>query len=384
MDYKSLYISCKTDSGKYIVLDRSTEPATKVKTCRSYSQARKFLDTVRLDSLKEIGKQKRQRNVFPSDEVPHLWYHKTQDSARNAGRNLYFENETIYSYGGHFPIARHVTVGRKSAVLFTTRTYSNTTAKQCGMVRSAIPESATVFSVPFVVGAWGSDSHEDNLASYVKASEKALDKATRAISSGAYLLGLAFENRDNARAYARFFKVSCPKFDFLPKGKVFRTLKAKLAERKARHDAAFSAAQVRAEARREEQNRIARLEFSEQAELWKAGNANVRLSYISGVDTLLRITGNEVETSRGARIPVSHAKRGLAFVRKVMASGQEYVRNGHTLHLGHYSIDKITTDGTLTAGCHVIKFAEIARLALALDNLTVAPEVSEDLGVSNV
>ncbi len=97
---------------------------------------------------------------------------------------------------------------------------------------------------------------------------------------------------------------------------------------------------------------------------------NVRLPY--GADTLLRITGNEVETSRGARVPVSHAKRGLALVRKVVASGQEFIANGHTLHLGHYAVSKITADGTLTAGCHVIKFAEIENLAPALDAVTVS------------
>jgi hypothetical protein len=92
---------------------------------------------------------------------------------------------------------------------------------------------------------------------------------------------------------------------------------------------------------------------------------------------MLRINGNEVETSLGARVPVSHAKRGLAFVRRVVSSGQEYVRNGHTLHLGHYAIDRIETDGTLHAGCHVIKFSEIENLAPALDAVTVSASESE-------
>jgi hypothetical protein len=317
---------------------------------------------------------KRIRKVYPTDEVPRLWYHKTQDEARNAGRNLYFENETIYSYGGHFPIARHVTnSGRKSAVLFTTRTYSVTTAKHLGLVRRAIPESAVVFNVPSVLGAWGSEqNHTANLSHFVTESKNALDKAGRARISGNYDLASAFGLRDSAKAYAKFFRVPCPKFDFLPKGKELAALKAKIAERAARHNAKMAAEQERAEVRRAEQDRIARLEFAEQAELWKAGNPDVRLPYVSDVDTLLRIKGDQVETSLGARVPVSHAKRGLAFVRRVVSSGQEYVRNGHTLHLGHYAIDKIETDGTLHAGCHVIKFSEIENLAPALDAVTVS------------
>src|SRR5690349_10787280 len=89
------------------------------------------------------------RRVVSSGEVPHLWFHKTQNSARTGGRgNLYFENDTIYSYGSHFPIARHVSNGKENAVLFTTRTYSVTTSGHCSAVRSAIPSSALVFHVP--------------------------------------------------------------------------------------------------------------------------------------------------------------------------------------------------------------------------------------------
>ena len=85
---------------------------------------------------------------------------------------------------------------------------------------------------------------------------------------------------------------------------------------------------------------------------------------------MLRIDGNEVLTSRGARFPVSHAKRALAFVRKIRESCQAYVRNGRTVHLGHYSIDRIEPDGTVRAGCHVVSWQEIERLAPALDSFT--------------
>ena len=45
---------------------------------------------------------------------------------------------------------------------------------------------------------------------------------------------------------------------------------------------------------------------------------------------MLRIDGDEVLTSRGARFPISHAKRALAFIRGVRQSGQAYVHNGRT------------------------------------------------------
>ena len=50
----------------------------------------------------------RTRTVHPADMVAHLWAHKSQDFARNPGHNFYFHGDTIYSYGSHFPVARHV------------------------------------------------------------------------------------------------------------------------------------------------------------------------------------------------------------------------------------------------------------------------------------
>src|ERR1019366_8962284 len=56
-----------------------------------------------------------------------------------------------------------------------------------------------------------------------------------------------------------------------------------------------------------------------------------------------------------------------SFVRKVRASGQEYVRNGHTIHLGNYVIDRIDSDGSVHAGCHVVRWEEIERIAPQLN-----------------
>ena len=64
---------------------------------------------------------KRNKHVFNTGEIPHLWAHHTQDEARNRQGNLYFVGDTIYSYGSHFPIARQITndAGQR-AILFTT------------------------------------------------------------------------------------------------------------------------------------------------------------------------------------------------------------------------------------------------------------------------
>ena len=72
--------------------------------------------------------------------------------------------------------------------------------------------------------------------------------------------------------------------------------------------------------------------------------------------------------------PVSHALRGLAFRSRSCGNGEAYQRNGHTLHLGNYAIDRVDVDGTLHAGCHVIPYSEIERIAPELERIATAGE----------
>jgi len=43
--------------------------------------------------------------------------------------------------------------------------------------------------------------------------------------------------------------------------------------------------------------------------------------------------------------------------------GQTYQRNGHTIHLGHFALDSLDTEGNVTAGCHTVQWEEITRVA---------------------
>lgn len=79
--------------------------------------------------------------VFTSQsEVAHLWAHQLQDEARYAHGNFYFEGDTIYSYGYHYPCGRIVTNRRgEKAYVLNSSSSSNTTAKHMGYTIGAIP-----------------------------------------------------------------------------------------------------------------------------------------------------------------------------------------------------------------------------------------------------
>ena len=310
--------------------------------------------------------KKRKKHVFDTGEIPHLWAHRTQDDARNKQGNLYFTGDTIYSYGSHFPIARHVTndAGER-AVLLTTATYSVTTASHCSAVRSAIPSGVRVFHVPSVYhGRYSgsdltADDHAGNVADYTARIEKHVITSARARSSYAKTWNnqRACHLRDQAFAYCAFFDLPVPNIPEVPAIDSDALAAIRKREAKRAAEKAEQTKRERAEAIVRQQELITR---------WRAGQYS---GCIYDVPAMLRIDGDEVVTSRGARFPVSHAKRALAFVRKIRESQKAYVRNGHTIHLGPYALDRIEPNGTVIAGCHVVSWQEIDRIAPALDSV---------------
>ena len=325
----------------------------------------------------EQKQMKRTRNVYPSNEIPHLWAHKTQDSARNPQGNFYFDGATIYSYGSHFPIARHITHAGKAAILFTTRSYSSTTAGHIRAVRRAIPGNIPVFEIPLVRSyndvaaeihsgiAYHNEQVKQALTA-LKAAKSRPSKASRYIT---------YEKaRIAANSFTDFFtrrKGIPPLPDDAELAAIYWEQERKRQERQAARDAKRSA---RWRAYEEERKRTAEERAARMPELlerWRAGETVPELSYCygyyDGLPVALRLKGDTVETTKGIRIPVSHAIAALALLRRLKANGQTYQRNGHTIHLGYYPLDSFDSDGTLTAGCHVITWDEITRFAPVLD-----------------
>lgn len=131
-------------------------------------------------------------------------------------------------------------------------------------------------------------------------------------------------------------------------------------------------------AERAERERIAALSPDERRELWEAGNLDRQ--HVRDVETvsgpLLRATGAEIdgctvkggtlETSQGATVPLRHAFRVFQFVAACRAEGKTWTPGAwgpRHIRVGHFSLDRVETSGSFVAGCHSIRWAEIARLA---------------------
>jgi hypothetical protein len=332
----------------------------------------------------------RQRYVYPTGEIPHKWAHQTQESARNPQGNLYFHGDTIYSYRDSWPLGRLYRHAKRGVLVLTNSDrYSATTNQHQGAVDSAVRHLRAV-AVPHCTRDTYVSTVKERDASNVRYLEQLaaenLTKAQRAMQARtvAWRRSTAQEALADAADYRRFFGMR-GKIAEMPTAAWDAALAR--AQRIENPDPASADARQRAaakrKARQEEKMRVAldnlALHIGAARSAWRlgeplrlpahplaTGRAGRWRHRVDGGPVMLRVNAEEIETSQGARIPLSHAPRLWRIIEAVRASGQPYVRNGHTVHAGEFAIDRIDPDGTLRAGCHTIPHSELRIMARAL------------------
>lgn len=307
----------------------------------------------------------RQKNVYKTAEIPHLWFHKTQQSARNHG-NLFFDGDTIYSYGYHFQIARHVTNERgEAAVLFNSASDSSMTAQHKQHVRRAIPGGYPVFHCN---AGRRTDLCINNCLRIMQREfdttlsnlKSAKSKPSKACKYGEFLvarsslrnfldfIGQEYEHLNHALTQAEEadYRQMCDEHD------------AKVSEARDKRSEASRTAFAAWQMQREEDSKRT---IAERIEAWRNGKYT-SLPY--DTPTMVRINAGTVETSRGATFPLAHAVKGLPLVMAIINGNMEYQRkeSDPIIRLGHYTIDNIG-NGVLTAGCHNITYDEVRHFA---------------------
>lgn len=81
----------------------------------------------------------RTRQVWPREQVAHLWANASQDSARDPSGNMFFTGPALYSYGHHFCIGYRLERADGSPLfLLNADSYSATTSKMQWIARRAI------------------------------------------------------------------------------------------------------------------------------------------------------------------------------------------------------------------------------------------------------
>lgn len=297
------------------------------------------------------------------DTVAHEWAHQAARGNAARGHHMFYDGETIYSYGAHFAIARLVTRGASTCVLFTTRRYSVSTAKHITITRRACSHLLT-FDVPFITGT--ANNHAGNMASYRDEVKGNIERASRRRSPTLAISDLQCAERacDDALAYAKWFKLDRRKLAFraptMPSdlGGRLDTLRKKHKDELAVMDRmrALRNAEI-------ERDIIPR---------WRAGEAvSIPYEYSHGTGVyIMRVRGDDVETSGNAHFSVNDARAVWPVLQRLrsMLNSDKGDRvaaflNGRPLpKLGFYQINSVSKWG-VRAGCHVVEWQEIDRIA---------------------
>jgi hypothetical protein len=288
------------------------------------------------------------KNLNDIQEVAHYWANKVQIEGK-AG-NVFFYNETIYSYGRHFPIAKHYNNG---LILFTTRSYSVTTSGHVSMVRSAITYGANIL----YCHSPENPQSKDNYDSAIRDIEYNLKKAIKARQRKREYLRYAEHTYNQLRELIKTFKIKgwkVPKYDFSIPENVLVVMKEK--ERKA------DAKRKRQEAKQRKQDKLDMVEFLMDVKRWKTGEIKSAYSvkhsrFINEAD-FCRINEDRVESMRSADIPLKEAILAL----KRIKTGKSI----KGLQLGHYTVINYDKEA-LTIGCHKFLQSEIDYLMKELD-----------------
>lgn len=226
--------------------------------------------------------------------VARMWANKQQDSARYSGGNFYYEGNTIYSYGSHFPIATHIEYNGKKAILFTLNTYSNTTAKHIHVVRHACNHLNLIYCYNL------NSNHEVNFSRWQSAAALIASHLKKARKPEKYLNELTYIT-GQVNKYAEFFEIPIP--DVLKEVLSICT--------KEQYTEYLTKQAARLEVERKKMERKEKAEHKKALIDWEAGRTT-RLYTRDGYDYLRPVSLSDsegVETSQGVVIPFTIAEK---------------------------------------------------------------------------
>lgn len=306
---------------------------------------------------KTKAKPKRIKRVFSNpDRVLHLWANQTQSDARS--KNVYFEGDTAYSYGRHYVLGRLIEYRGHRVALINSRGYSVTTARH---IRSASSACAHLLRLEFNFSnvPFGTER------SYIETglTEMQGDLVSQVFDT---LNQRSFWN-SNKDAFS-YLENSISEFNKTAKALGFSSMVLDFAAIKpllldhARACIARAAllrgpeGEAKREKDRLKREAIASRTAEEQVAAWRlGGQATDAVRALN--PQILRIKGDEVQTSRGASVPLSEARSLLLALN-----------NGAKLEkrtIGGFTVQAVTAE-SIQVNCHTLAKSEIRAVVGAV------------------
>lgn len=294
---------------------------------------------------------KRLKHVFSSSsEVLHLWANQSQESARQGGRitRCYFHGTSAYSYGSHYELGRIVTYKGVKVGIVNNTGYSHTTSNH---IRSA--EAALDGVMPYL-----SASTFNVFDALIEVQDKLVDGLMDLFSRRSFYSGYKYGDSYHFTEVKKFNETAKalkhPELcldvtkEFIELGREHVAACIKRAE-----ELKSPEAEARREAARIKRAEAELRKNAASVEAWRLGGPTT--NFIRQLKPqLLRIQGNELVTSSGARVALAEA---AALFRKIDAG----VAKPET-SIGPYTFNSVNGDGLIKVGCHLIKIDEARRV----------------------
>ena len=294
------------------------------------------------------------KTVFNNRQLCHVFAQQNQEHGR--GNHMFFDGDTIYSYGKHFSAARIHKTKKGSFALVNSQRYSNTTSKHLSYIRSALSGLMPYFecsdvSSPKLAVKESMTRIESIIADTLKAKKIAgLDDINYKMD---YITGL-YTELNQLRKLLGLKSVH-------PRKSVVLKVRKHLESRLVRYNELntpeiIAERQAKKQAIGLENEKKREVEQSKQIDAFRAGES---FGYISLNHELLRIKGDIIETSRKAEVPLTEALKAW-----------QTIKNGYThslvgLQIGSFEFVGIKQGAAgeyLQIGCHKILISEVEKV----------------------
>jgi hypothetical protein len=284
------------------------------------------------------------KTVYSSNsELTHVWANNPDPTVFKKSGSMSCQFDKLYSY--NTCIAELI----GETVVFNSYSYSPTTSKHQSYARSSTHGVETIsldipsYNLRSLVFTQN-DFNELVVKSNQQQIAELLVKVESARIKSGYYKSQAIGIENNLRAYAKLLKL-----DYTPLN--LDQFKADaIAENKAR----------KAQAKIRKAEKV--IEQAEDLIRWRNGE-DVRSHFEI---TALRVKGDEIETTKGAKIPVDHAVRAFPLLKRLHKKDASIDLSSDSIKLGYYTVNRVERDN-LIVGCHSIPFNEIYEIAKQLN-----------------
>lgn len=304
-----------------------------------------------------MEKQKRQKLVYTSSqEVFHLWAAQSQEHARQGGNptRAYFDGTSCYSYGSHYKVGELVKIKGIQVALINRRGYSNTTSKHIGEATFAVSHLPTIEV----------DDSFNWKQGLLRMQGELIDDLFGILNRRSFYTHEHIFDKYQQDNFTKFNNlcnaVGMQHLKLYPDDKTIELLKHHAQSRIDRDKELVALRQTPEYLAKQEAKRVveaAKFEAKnrDEIEAWKVGgpftNAVSRLK-----PQIIRVVGNEVQTSSRATVTVPEAMQALMYIQNsTLKPGTK---------IGAFEFNGIE-NGIVKIGCHDIE------LKTAVNVLTV-------------